>query len=162
MIFNNEYTLILLSTKKILSTPLLAASKIFDKVIFAVAENPNKKTLFSAIERVEMIKNSTNHISNVETASTNGLIADFARKMGACALIRGLRHVSDFEFEFQMAMMNNHLNQNVSTLLMVTAERYIHINSTMIKNVGGLGGDISSYVSEFVLNQLKKKMPSSN
>ena len=138
------------------------ASKIFDKVIFAVAENPNKKTLFSAIERVEMIKNSTNHISNVETASTNGLIADFARKMGACALIRGLRHVSDFEFEFQMAMMNNHLNQNVSTLLMVTAERYIHINSTMIKNVGGLGGDISSYVSEFVLNQLKKKIPHRN
>ena len=133
------------------------ASKIFDKVIFAVAENPNKKTLFSAIERVEMIKNSTNHISNVETASANGLIADFARKMGACALIRGLRHVSDFEFEFQMATMNSHLNSEVSTLLMVTSDKYVHINSTMVKNVSKLNGDIAKYVPSNVHDALIKK-----
>ena len=134
------------------------ASKIFDKVIFSVAENPNKKTLFTAQERVDMIVDATGHINNVETMSTTGLIANFAKEMNAVGLIRGLRHVSDFEFEFQMAMMNNHLNEDVSTLLMVTAEQYIHINSTMIKNVAGLGGDITDYVTENVMDQLLLKL----
>ena len=138
------------------------AAQLFDELILVVAVNQEKSPLFNDKERVELIKESLYDVKNVKVDTFNGLVVDFVRSTESVAIIRGLRHVSDFEFEFQMAMMNNHLNQNVSTLLMVTAERYIHINSTMIKNVGGLGGDISSYVSEFVLNQLKKKMPSGN
>ena len=89
--------------------------------------------------------------------STDGLIADFAKKHNACGLIRGLRHVSDFEFEFQMATMNNHLNPDVSTLLMVTSDKYVHINSSMVKNVSKLGGDIAKYVPINVLSALKSK-----
>ena len=134
----------------------IRTADLFDQLEFVVAVNPDKKTLFSIEERVDLIKNSVKSQKNIKVNFFNGLVVEYASSKGHSAIIRGLRHVSDFEFEFQMAMMNNHLNQNVSTLLMVTAERYIHINSTMIKNVGGLGGDISSYVSEFVLNQLPK------
>ena len=84
-------------------------------------------------------------------------IADFANEHNASALIRGLRHVSDFEFEFQMATMNNHLNPNVSTLLMVTSDKYVHINSSMVKNVSKLNGDIAKYVPPNVLSALKSK-----
>ena len=89
------------------------ASKLFDQIIFSVAVNSEKNPLFSAEERIELILESTKHIPNVKAYSTDGLIADFARQHNAVALIRGLRHVSDFEFEFQMATMNNHLNNNV-------------------------------------------------
>ena len=140
----------------------IRTADLFDQLEFVVAVNPDKKTLFSIKERVDLIKKSVKSQKNIKVNSFNGLVVEYASIRGHSAIIRGLRHVSDFEFEFQMAMMNNHLNRNVSTLLMVTAERYIHINSTMIKNVGGLGGDISSYVSDFVLNQLKKKMPHRN
>ena len=89
------------------------------------------------------------------------MIADFAREHNAVALIRGLRHVSDFEFEFQMATMNNHLNNNVSTLLMVTSEHYIHLNSTVVKDVAKLKGDISKYVTPNVMDRLLEKFSSS-
>ena len=101
------------------------------------------------------------HIPNVKAYSTDGLIADFARQHNAVALIRGLRHVSDFEFEFQMATMNNHLNNNVSTLLMVTSEHYIHLNSTVVKDVAKLKGDISKYVTPNVMDRLLEKFSSS-
>ena len=133
------------------------ASKIFDKVIFAVAENPNKKTLFSAIERVEMIKNSTNHISNVETASTSGLIADFAKKMGACALIRGLRHVSDFEFEFQLALMNRRLKEQIETIFMMPKDRFTFLSSSIVKEIASLGGSIDGLVPDPVHSALKER-----
>ena len=104
-----------------------------------------------------MIIGATEHIPNVEAYSTDGLVADFARKHKAIALIRGLRHVSDFEFEFQMATMNHHLNPDVSTLLMVTAENYIHLNSSVVKDVARLKGDVSKFVSINVLQKLKEK-----
>ena len=137
------------------------ASKLFDQIIFSVAVNSEKNPLFSAEERIELILKSTKHIPNVKAYSTDGLIADFARQHNAVALIRGLRHVSDFEFEFQMATMNNHLNNNVSTLLMVTSEHYIHLNSTVVKDVAKLKGDISKYVTPNVMDRLLEKFSSS-
>ena len=133
------------------------ASKLFDEVIFAIAVNSDKNPLFSTNERIDMVLSSTTHLDNVKAFSTEGLIADFAKKHNAVALIRGLRHVSDFEFEFQMATMNNHLNEDVSTLLMVTSEHYIHINSSVIKNVAKLKGDISKFVSSSVMSMLRDK-----
>jgi pantetheine-phosphate adenylyltransferase len=133
------------------------ASKLFDKIVFVIAVNTEKNPLFTPEERIEMILGATNHIGNVEAHSTNGLIAEYARKIEALALIRGLRHVSDFEFEFQMATMNHHLNPDVSTLLMVTAENFIHLNSTVVKDVARLKGDISKFVPPIVLQKLKDK-----
>jgi pantetheine-phosphate adenylyltransferase len=133
------------------------ASKLFDELLFVVAENPAKKPLFSVQERMEMIRQSTSHISNVKVTSTPELIVYFARKVDAIALIRGLRHVSDFEFEFQMAMMNYHLNPNISTILMMPDEKYIHLNSTVVKDVSSLKGNISDYIPPIVEEYLKAK-----
>jgi pantetheine-phosphate adenylyltransferase len=96
-------------------------------------------------------------LTNIKAFSIDGLVADFARDQKAVALIRGLRHVSDFEFEFQMATMNHHLNSEVSTLLMVTSEKYIHINSTVVKDVARLKGDISKFVPANVMAKLNEK-----
>ena len=133
------------------------ASKLFDQIIFAVAINSEKNPLFTAEERIELILESTKNIPNVKAHSTSGLIADFARDHKAIALIRGLRHVSDFEFEFQMATMNHHLNDNVSTLLMVTSEHYIHLNSSVVKDVARLNGDVSKFVTPHVMDKLTEK-----
>jgi len=133
------------------------ASRIFDEVIIAIAVNIDKNPLFSIQERMDLADNATSHLKNIKTLSTEGLIADFAKEHNACGLIRGLRHVSDFEFEFQMATMNNHLNPDVSTLLMVTSDKYVHINSSMVKNVSKLNGDIAKYVPLNVLSALKAK-----
>ncbi|MEE8335411.1 MAG: pantetheine-phosphate adenylyltransferase [Candidatus Neomarinimicrobiota bacterium] len=133
------------------------ASKLFDKLIFTVAVNSDKKPMFNAQERVDLLLKSTQHLENIEAYSTTGLIAEFAQKHNACALIRGLRHVSDFEFEFQMAMMNYHLNPDITTILMLPSEKYIHINSTVVKDVSKLKGDIVEYVPAPVLTALQKK-----
>ena len=133
------------------------ASRIFDEVIIAIALNIDKNPLFNVQERMVLASDATSHLKNIKTLSTDGLIADFAKEHKASALIRGLRHVSDFEFEFQMATMNNHLNPNVSTLLMVTSDKYVHINSSMVKNVSKLNGDIAKYVPPNVLSALKSK-----
>jgi len=133
------------------------ASKLFDKLIFVVADNAEKNTLFTTLERIDLILNATKHIDNTETYSTDGLVANFAKEHKAVALIRGLRHVSDFEFEFQMATMNYHLNSEVSTLLMVTKENFIHLNSSMVKDIAKHKGDISSFVPVNVLEKLNEK-----
>ena len=137
------------------------ASKLFDQIIFAVAINSEKNPLFTAEERIELILESTKNIPNVKAHSTSGLIADFARDHKAIALIRGLRHVSDFEFEFQMATMNHHLNDEVSTLLMVTSEHYIHLNSSVVKDVARLNGDVSKFVTPHVMDKLTEKFQQS-
>ncbi len=133
------------------------ASTLFDELIFAVAVNTEKNPLFSAEERCELIKESTSHISNVGVSTTESLIVEFARKKNALALIRGLRHVSDFEFEFQMAMMNYHLNPELITIFMMPDEKFIHLNSAVVKDVARLGGDISAYVPSIVGTKLKQK-----
>ncbi len=133
------------------------ASRLFDELIFLVAENQQKQAFFTAEERKEMIEEATKHIKNVRVSSTSDLVVNVAREEKAIALIRGLRHVSDFEFEFQMAMMNNHLNPEVTTILMMPDEKYIHLNSTVVKNVSKLKGDISKYVPDVVQRYLNVK-----
>lgn len=136
------------------------ASKLFDELIFVVANNPDKNQLFSVEERMEMIRKSTDHLSNIKVESTKMLTVDFAKDNSALAIIRGLRHVSDFEFEFQMAMMNYHLASEITTIFMMPSEKYVHLNSTVIKDIAKLDGDISDYVPEYVLEQLQLKLNS--
>ncbi len=133
------------------------AALLFDKLIFVVADNDQKTPMFTIKERIIMIERATDHIENITVSSTSDLIVNFAKREKAVALIRGLRHVSDFEFEFQMAMMNFHLNPEIITLFMMPDEQYIHINSTVIKNVSRLHGNISTYVPKSVEEYLKIK-----
>lgn len=133
------------------------ASAIFDELIFVIAENPRKKPLFSTKERKILVEKSVNDIPNIKVKSTEKLIVEFALEESSVAIIRGLRHVSDFEFEFQMALMNYHLNPDISTMLMIPDEKYIHLNSTVVKEVAELGGDISQYVPKVVYECLNTK-----
>ena len=133
------------------------ASMLFDELVFVIAENPRKEPLFSIEERIMLVEKSISDLKNVRVGSTSSLVVDFAKSESALAIIRGLRHVSDFEFEFQMALMNYHLNSDISTILMIPDEKYIHLNSTVVKEVSELGGDISQYVPEVVQLNLNTK-----
>ena len=133
------------------------ASKLFDELEFVVAINSDKKPLFSIETRLELIKRSIEHIPNIKVSQFKGLVVDHAQNTGSIAIIRGLRHVSDFEFEFQMAMMNYNLNPMIASMFMMPDEKYIHLNSTIIKDVARLGGDISDYVPDNVKIALYKK-----
>ena len=135
-------------------------SKLFDQVIMVVAVNKEKNPLFSEQERKELIRESISDISNVNVTSFNGLVVEYAKEKNALAIVRGLRHVSDFEFEFQMAMMNYNLNPEVTSMFMMPDEKYIHLNSTIIKDVSRLGGDISDYVPDNVKSALYIKFNS--
>jgi len=133
------------------------AAELFDELILVVAVNQEKSPLFNDKERVELIKDSLHDVKNVRVDTFNGLVVDFVRSTDSVAIIRGLRHVSDFEFEFQMAMMNFNLNPNIKSLFMMPDEKYIHLNSTVIKDVARLGGDISDYVPKCVQDALYKQ-----
>ena len=133
------------------------AAELFDELILVVAVNQEKSPLFNDKERVELIKDSLHDVKNVKVDTFNGLVVDFVRLSESVAIIRGLRHVSDFEFEFQMAMMNFNLNPNIKSLFMMPDEKYIHLNSTVIKDVARLGGDISDYVPKCVQDALYKQ-----
>jgi len=133
------------------------AAKIFDELVLVVAINKEKNPLFTSDERIGLIKKSVVDIKNVRVSSFNGLVVDYAKSEEAVAIIRGLRHVSDFEFEFQMAMMNYNLNPEITSMFMMPDEKYIHLNSTVIKDVARLGGDISGYVPKSVKKALLEK-----
>ena len=133
------------------------AAELFDELILVVAVNQEKSPLFNDKERVELIKESLYDVKNVKVDTFDGLVVDFVRSTESVAIIRGLRHVSDFEFEFQMAMMNFNLNSNIKSLFMMPDEKYIHLNSTVIKDVARLGGDISDYVPKCVQDALYKQ-----
>ena len=130
------------------------AAELFDELILVVAVNQEKSPLFSDVERVDLIKKSLSKVKNIRIDTFDGLIVDFVRSTDSVAIIRGLRHVSDFEFEFQMAMMNFNLNPNIKSMFMMPDEKYIHLNSTVIKDVARLGGDISDYVPKCVQDAL--------
>ena len=130
------------------------AAELFDELILVVAVNQEKSPLFNDKERVELIKDSLHDVKNVKVDTFNGLVVDFVRSSESVAIIRGLRHVSDFEFEFQMAMMNFNLSPTIKSLFMMPDEKYIHLNSTVIKDVARLGGDISDYVPKCVQDAL--------
>ena len=133
------------------------AAKLFDVLEFVVATNVEKEPLFTVEERLALITDSTKHINNIKVNQFTGLVVDYAKGSDSIAIIRGLRHVSDFEFEFQMAMMNFHLNPDIASLFMMPDEKYIHLNSTVVKDVVKNGGDISAFVPSCVNDALLSK-----
>lgn len=131
------------------------AAKLFDEVIVAVAENQGKAPLFSLEERVSMLKDSINELGNVRVIGFNNLLMDCAREQKANTILRGLRAVSDFEYEFQLASMNRHLDPSIETTFLTPSENYAFVSSTLIKEVASLGGDVSEFVSPQVMEALK-------
>ena len=134
------------------------ALNIFDHVIVAVTRNVEKEApLFSEKERKDLISESITYLKNVKVDSFEGLMVDHAVKHGAVAAIRGLRALSDFEFEFKMALMNRSLNENISTLFLMPHAKYTHVSSSMVREVASLGGSVIEYVPSHVNKALKEK-----
>ena len=133
------------------------AAGLFDELVLVVAVNKEKNPLFNNDERIHLIEECTKNLKNVRVSSFDGLVVDYAKSEKAVAIIRGLRHVIDFEFEFQMAMMNYNLDPMIASMFMMPDEKYIHLNSTIIKDVARLGGDISDYVPDNVKIALYEK-----
>lgn len=136
------------------------ASRLFDRVIVAIAINESKEPLFTMAQRKELTQRSVQHLSNVQVDTFTGLLVDYVVEKGGEAVIRGLRAVSDFEFEFQLALMNRKLNERVETIFMMPKETYTFISSRMIKEVARLGGDIASFVPAHVEAALTEKYAS--
>jgi pantetheine-phosphate adenylyltransferase len=130
---------------------------LFEKLIIAVSHNPNKKAFFSIKERIAIIKHTVKEYSNIEVDSFRGLLVDYVRQKKAHVIIRGLRAISDFEYEFQMALMNRRLDDNVLTLFMMPHEKYIYVSSQLIKEVFALGAKIYGLVPEIVEEKMKEK-----
>ncbi len=133
-------------------------SKLFDEVIVTLAVNVAKEPLFSTSERQQMIEEAIGGIPNVRVERFEGLLVDFAEKKGATVIIRGLRAISDFEYEFQMALMNRHLADGITTVFLMPHEKYTYLNSTIIKDVAAFGGDIRKFVTNFVAEKLIDKI----
>ena len=135
------------------------AAKLFDRVTVAVALDSTKKALFTAEQRVALIKENIKELPHVDAVSFDGLLVDFARKQKAHAIIRGLRALSDFEFEFNMALMNRHLEPQVETIFVMPNEAYSYTSSTLVKQIAKLGGDVSKFVPANVVAALKQTLP---
>jgi pantetheine-phosphate adenylyltransferase len=130
---------------------------LFDKIIVTILENPAKKSLFTISERIELLEESLKNMGNIEIASYGGLLVDYAIQRDAHAILRGMRAVSDFEYEFQMALMNRKLNRDVQTVFLMTGLRWIFTSSSIIKEAVQFGGDIESMVPPVVYEKLKEK-----
>jgi pantetheine-phosphate adenylyltransferase len=128
---------------------------IFDRILVAVAVQREKNALFSVEERVEMIREAAKDLSGVEVASFDGMLVELARDRKARAVIRGLRVISDFEYEFQMALMNRQLDDTIDTVFLMPSERYIYLNSTVVKEIARLGGPIEDFVPPGVAKRLR-------
>ena len=133
-------------------------AKIFDHLTVAVLMNPVKDPLFTVEERVEMLKEATNGIGNVSVATFDGMMVDFARQQGASAVLRGIRAISDYEHEFQMALMNRRLAPEIETVFLQPAGRYSFVSSRMVKEVFSFGGDVSGLVPPNVLKRLRARI----
>ncbi len=136
---------------------LRRASDIFDRIVIVIAKNPLKQPLFSFEERAEMIAEAVTDLESIEIDVLDGLAVEGAAQHGAIALIRGLRAVSDFEFEFQMALMNRHLAPKLHTVYLMPKEEYTYLSSALIKNVARHGGDITRFVPSVVARRLYEK-----
>src|ERR1700722_19699383 len=134
------------------------ATKLFDRVIVAVALNDSKNPLFSQVERLDLVKGCVAHLPNVEADSFDGLLVNYAEKRSAQAIIRGLRAVSDFEFEFQLALMNRKLNERVETIFMMPKDTYTSLSSRIVKEIARLGGDVSGFVPPEVKEALVARL----
>jgi pantetheine-phosphate adenylyltransferase len=134
------------------------AARLFDRVIVAVAANESKSPLFTLGERQELVAASINGLANVETDTFDGLLVDYVERRGGQAVIRGLRAVSDFEFEFQLALMNRKLNEQVETIFMMPKDTYTFLSSRIIKEISRLGGDVGAFVPAVVKEALRRKL----
>ena len=134
------------------------AALLFDRVIIAVLENPGKSPLFTVEERVDLIRRSIDAMPKVEVDTFSGLTVDYARRVGATALVRGLRAVSDFENEFQMALMNRRLHPDVHTVFLMTSFSNVFVSSSLIKEVCRFGGDIDAFVPAVVATAMRKRL----
>lgn len=130
------------------------ASKLFDKVIVAVLVNLEKKPWFTIEERTDLLRKATADIPNIEIEGFSGLLADFAREKNASAIVKGLRAVSDFEYEFQMALTNRKLDENLETVFLTTSANNLYLSSSIVKQVGMFGGDISGFVPDCIHDEI--------
>lgn len=134
------------------------SSKLFDMVIVAVLNNSAKKPLFSVNERIALIQKSITDLTNCKVMHFDGLLVDFAKQQSATAVIKGLRTISDFEYEYQMAQLNKNLNANIETLFMVTNANYSYISSSVVKEIATLGGDFSDLVPKEIYEDVRQKI----
>ena len=133
------------------------ASRLYDRLVIGVLDNSSKKPVFSANERAEMILNVTKHLKNVEVDTFSGLLVDFASAKEAQVIVKGLRTVADFEYEFQMALLNKALNSHYETMFMMTDTKYSYISSSMVKEVAKYGGDLTGFVPQGIVEEILKK-----
>lgn len=134
------------------------ASFLFDKVIVAIATNPAKIPLFSLKERIKMLKLSIEKYKNIEVDSFNGLLVEYAKKKNVSLIIRGLRAVSDFEYEFQMSLTNRKLAPEITTIYMMPNEKYTYLNSSLVRELMRLNADVTDFVPDFVIETFKRKL----
>lgn len=133
------------------------ASRLFDHIIIAISESPNKKPFFSLPERISLAEKSLEKYMNVEVSGFNGLLLDFAVKHGANIILRGLRTVTDFDYEFQLASMNRNLNGKIESIFLMPAENLMYISSSLVREIASLSGDVSKFVPAHVVSALKQK-----
>lgn len=133
------------------------ASRVYDKVVVGVLSNKSKTPLFTAEERVDMIKRVTKELDNVEVDTFEGLLVDFTKSKNATVIVKGLRTVADFEYEFQMALLNKALNPEYETMFMMTDTKYSYISSSMVKELAGFHGDLTGFVPCDIIETIKKK-----
>ncbi len=138
------------------------AAAMFDKIIVVVMNNESKRYTFSPAERVEMIKKCVPDLINVEVDMYDGLLADYAAQKNACAIIKGLRAMSDFEYEFQMALTNKKLNPGVETLFLTTSAQNMYLSSSMVKQIAGMGGDVTDFVPAVIHDDIVNRILSKN
>jgi pantetheine-phosphate adenylyltransferase len=134
------------------------AAKLFDRVVMAVAKNEGKNPLFTQNERLELVKGAVAHLPNVEADTFDGLLVEYVESQKAQVIVRGLRAVSDFEFEFQLALMNRKLNENVETIFMMPKDTYTFLSSRIVKEIARLGGGITEFVPSNVQAALLRKL----
>lgn len=133
------------------------ATKLFDRVVVAIARNEAKQPLFDLEERLQLTREALRHLRGVEVDSFDGLLVEFAERLPAQAIVRGLRAVSDFEFEFQLALMNRNLDERVETIFMMPKDTYTYLSSRMIKEIARLGGDVTPFVPANIKRALDAK-----
>ena len=141
---------------------IVRAAALFDKVIIAVANNLQKKPMFTVEERMDMIEHVVQDVKNIEIDKIDGLVVDFAQQRQAHAIIRGLRAMSDFEYELQMALVNRKLNDDLTTVFLMPHERYTYLNSSIVKELITFGGRIDCFVPQYVKEKLKEKLQEQN
>jgi len=134
------------------------ASKLFDKVIVAVLNNAVKHPSFTIEERIELLRETTKHLDNIEISTFDGLLVDFAKQRGASAVVKGLRAVTDFEYEFQMSMINKKLCPEIETIFLNTSQEYMYLSSSVVKQIAAAGGDISLFVPEEIRDKIVDRL----